>query len=95
MRRLVSCRAGSARPDTSWAAARGASHPAPGGVLAGILTYNAVGAVVLLFAGPVPGMVGVLPWPAVAYHVALAAWTGTGLRRPPGRTAVRAKARGR
>jgi hypothetical protein len=32
-------------------------------VLAGVLTYNAVGAAILVFAGAVLGMVGVLLWP--------------------------------
>jgi hypothetical protein len=63
-----------------WAARREASTPP---VLAAVLAYNAVGAAVLLFAGAGLGMAGVLLWPAVAYHVALAGWSGACLRRRP------------
>jgi len=64
----------------SWAARADARAPAQLGVLAGVLTYNALGAAVLVFAGTVLSMAGVALWPAVAYHVALAAWSLAGLR---------------
>ena len=64
----------------SWAARADARAPAQLGVLAGVLTYNAPGAAVLVFAGTVLSMAGVALWPAVAYHVALAAWSLAGLR---------------
>ena len=57
-----------------------ARAPAQLGVLAGVLTYNALGAAVLVFAGAVLGMAGMVLWPAVVYHVALAAWSLAGLR---------------
>jgi len=64
----------------SWVARADARAPAQLGVLAGVLTYNALGAAVLVFAGTVLSMAGVALWPAVAYHVALAAWSLAGLR---------------
>jgi len=58
----------------SWVARRDTGTPAQLGVLAGLLTYNAVAALVLVFAGAVLRMIGVVLWPAVVYHAALAAW---------------------
>ena len=50
----------------SWAARADTRAPAQLGVLAGVLTYNALGAAVLVFAGTVLSMAGVALWPAVA-----------------------------
>ena len=58
----------------SWVARGDARTPAQLGLLAGVLAYNALGAVVLVFAGAVLGMAGLVLWPAVVYHAALAAW---------------------
>jgi hypothetical protein len=64
----------------SWVASRDARTTAQLGMLAGLLTYNVVGAVVLVVAGAVSKMAGVLLWPAVVYHVALAAWSAACVR---------------
>ena len=46
------------------------------GLLAAILLYNCAAGAVLAHAGAVAGLVGVLMWPAVALHAALAVWCG-------------------
>jgi hypothetical protein len=46
------------------------------GLIAAMLLYNCAAAAVLLHAGAVVGLVGVLIWPAVALHAALAVWYG-------------------
>jgi hypothetical protein len=58
----------------SWPARHGARTPAQPGVLAGLLTYNVLAALLLAFAGAGLKMAGVMLWPAVVYHAALAAW---------------------
>src|SRR5574342_1223365 len=58
----------------SWPAWHDSRTPAQIGVLAGLLTYNVLAALLLAFAGAGWKMVGVLLWPAVVYHAALAAW---------------------
>jgi hypothetical protein len=62
----------------SWLARDDARTPAQIGVLAGVLAYNALAAAVLVFAGAVLSMTGPVLWPAVVYHVALAAWSLAG-----------------
>ena len=62
----------------SWVARDDARTPAQIGVLAGVLAYNALAAAVLVFAGAVLSMTGPVLWPAVVYHVALAAWSLAG-----------------
>jgi len=46
------------------------------GLIAAMLLYNCAAAAVLAHAGAVVGLVGVLIWPAVAVHAALAVWYG-------------------
>ena len=46
------------------------------GLIAAMLLYNCAAAAVLAHAGAVVGLVGVLMWPAVALHAALAVWFG-------------------
>jgi hypothetical protein len=46
------------------------------GLIAAMLLYNCAAAAVLAHAGAVVGFVGVLLWPAVALHSALAVWSG-------------------
>ena len=46
------------------------------GLMAAMLLYNCAAAAVLAHAGAVVGFVGVLLWPAVALHAALAVWSG-------------------
>ena len=45
-------------------------------LIAAMLLYNCAAAAVLAHAGAVVGLVGVLMWPAVALHAALAIWYG-------------------
>jgi hypothetical protein len=46
------------------------------GLFAAMLLYNCAAGAVLTHAGAVAGLVGVLMWPAVALHAALAVWCG-------------------
>jgi hypothetical protein len=46
------------------------------GLIAAMLLYNCAAAAVLAYAGAVVGFAGVLIWPAVALHAALAVWCG-------------------
>jgi hypothetical protein len=57
-----------------WPARRDTRSPGQLGMLAGLLTYNVLAALVLMFAGAGLRMVGIALWPAVGYHAALAAW---------------------
>ncbi len=52
----------------------------PFGLLVGMLWYNAAVAVVLAQAGAGLGLAGVLLWPAVALHSALAVWCAASAR---------------
>ena len=67
----------------SWLARDDAGSRAGIGVLTGLLVYNVVAVLLLVFAGAVLGMVGLLLWPAVLYHAALGAWSAVCLRRRP------------
>ena len=51
------------------------------GLVVALLLYNSVAAVVLVHAGAGAQLVGVLTWPTVALHAALAAWCIACLRR--------------
>jgi hypothetical protein len=44
------------------------------GLIAAMVLYNCAAVAVLAHAGAVVGLVGVLMWPAVALHAALAVW---------------------
>ena len=46
------------------------------GLVGAMLLYNCAAAAVLAHAGAVVGFAGILLWPAVALHVALAVWYG-------------------
>lgn len=48
--------------------------PAERGVVLAVLVYDGVAGTVLMWAGASWGMIGVALWPAVAAHIALAAW---------------------
>jgi hypothetical protein len=60
----IACWAG--RSDTPSAGRRG--------LLAGVLTYDVLAALILAYAGLGQGLVGIALWPAVALHAALAVW---------------------
>src|SRR5213595_713120 len=62
-----------ARDDTQSRAARG--------LVVAMLIYNIVGTTVLAFAGIRLGLHGILLWPAVILHAAMAVWCGACLRR--------------
>jgi hypothetical protein len=57
-----------------WIARSDTQSPVARGVVAGMLLYNAGIVALLLAAGMAPGLAGVLLWPAVAVHAALAVW---------------------
>ena len=61
------------RHDTGTSAVRG--------LVAAVLVYNVLAAVVLAHAGLGEGLWGVGLWPAVAIHVALAIWSAACVRR--------------
>jgi Kef-type K+ transport system membrane component KefB len=58
----------------SWMARNDTRSPAQRGLLAGILIYNAVVALLLAYAGAALTMNGILLWPTAALHAILAAW---------------------
>jgi hypothetical protein len=64
----------------SWMAKADTLTPAQFGLLTGILIYDATAAILLVFAGTVLKMIGVMLWPAVALHAVLAAWCLSCLR---------------
>jgi hypothetical protein len=52
------------------------------GLIAAMLLYNCAAVAVLAHTGAVVGLVGVLMWPAVALHAALAVWCGVAAATP-------------
>jgi hypothetical protein len=56
-----------------WLARRDVNSPAGQGVVVALLFYNLVVAGVLAFASFGHGLHGILLWPAVAFHIAMAA----------------------
>ena len=58
----------------SWMARNDTLTPAQLGLLTGILIYNAAASMLLVYAGAVLEMKGVLLWPTVALHAILAVW---------------------
>ena len=57
-----------------WVARNDARSLAAKGLVAGMLLYNAGIVALLLHAGRVSSLTGVLLWPAIVVHAALAAW---------------------
>jgi hypothetical protein len=57
-----------------WLARRDANGAASQGVVVALLFYNPAVAAVLLFASFGHGLHGILLWPAVVFHIAMAAW---------------------
>jgi hypothetical protein len=58
----------------SWFARNGAPSEGQDGLLIGILIYDGAAAALLVYAALGLGMVGMVLWPAVVTHVALAVW---------------------
>ena len=61
------------------------------GLVTAMLLYNSIAVAVLANAGTGAGVVGVLTWPAVAVHAALAVWCIACLRSEPVNAAGRAR----
>jgi hypothetical protein len=57
-----------------WLARRDVHNPASQGVVVALLFYNLTVAGVLAFASFGHDLHGILLWPAVAFHIAMAAW---------------------
>ena len=62
-----------------WLARDDRASGAVRGLVAAMLLYNCVAAAVLAGAGAGMGLAGVLMWPAVGLHAALAVWCVAGL----------------
>ena len=58
----------------AWLARGGTHSRSQRDLLVGLLVYNAAVLIPLFYAGGIRGVYGVLLWPAVLYHAALAAW---------------------
>jgi hypothetical protein len=58
----------------SWLGRRAGPEPAGRALAAGLFAYDGVAAAGLAFVALGPGSAGVLLWPAVGAHVALAVW---------------------
>jgi hypothetical protein len=69
-----------------WLARRDVNSPAAEGVVVALLFYNLVVAGVLAFASFGHDLHGILLWPAVAFHIAMAAWCVVTLLRNEERT---------
>ena len=67
----------------SWMARKDELNPSLSGLLVGILIYNTAVAILLVYAGAVLKMTGVMLWPTVAFHAVLAVWGGLLLRGIP------------
>jgi hypothetical protein len=58
----------------SWVARTDTRSPAQLGLLTGIFIYNLAASILLVYAGTLLNMMGVLLWPAIAIHAILALW---------------------
>lgn len=66
-----------------WYAAREPVGPATRGVVAAMLVYNLATAMAFAYGGLVYGLSGVLLWPVVVLHLAMAVWCVACLSRTP------------
>jgi len=69
-----------------WLARNDGSNRGVGGMVAAMLLYNSVAVAVLTNAGTAGRLVGVLTWPAIILHAALAVWCIACLRSEPVRS---------
>lgn len=67
----------------SWMARHDKVNHSLFGLLVGILIYNTAVSILLVYAGAVLKMTGVMLWPTVAFHAILAVWGGLLLRGIP------------
>jgi hypothetical protein len=67
----------------SWMLRGDTPTPAQLGLLTGLLVYNTAISLLLVYAGAVLKMTGILLWPVVALHAILAVWCFRCLRRHP------------
>jgi hypothetical protein len=74
-----------------WLARNDGPNRAVPGLVAAMLLYNSVAVAVLAHAGAVARLVGVLTWPVIALHAALAVWCIACLRSEPVNAAGRAR----
>jgi hypothetical protein len=58
--------------------------PAQFGLLIGLLVYDVTAVGILAYTGLFSGLVGIVLWPAVVLHAALAVWCVVCLREKPG-----------
>jgi hypothetical protein len=64
-----------------WPARRDAQSLSSRGLIVAMMFYNFAVAALLVFAGFVDGLYGVLLWPAVLFHLTMGAWCVAGLQR--------------
>lgn len=57
-----------------WLTCSDTSQPVQRGLITGITVYTVGASVLLLYAGAVLRLAGILLWPAVLFHAALAVW---------------------
>jgi uncharacterized membrane protein YobD (UPF0266 family) len=67
----------------SWMARKDKLNPSLFGLLIGILIYNTAVSILLVYAGAVLKMTGVMLWPMAAFHALLAVWSCLLLRGVP------------
>jgi len=67
----------------SWMARTDELNPSLFGLLIGILIYNTAVLILLVYAGAVLKMVGIMLWPTIALHAILAVWGSLLLRGIP------------
>ena len=67
-----------------WLARADRASRAQHGLLSGMFVYNAAACAVLAYAGGIMSMAGVILWPGVVLHAAMATWCGLKIRQSSG-----------